>query len=598
MSVKLNKLLRKAIEAFEAGRLREADKLFKKVLRGDPDCVDALYLRGTMLAQQGDFKAALASLKQAVALHPNSPFIHNNLGGIYQKLGAWQAAVASYKKALVFDPDMVEAHAALGSLYQKDGAFEDAERHYLHALKISPNAAYIHFALGEFYRNARRLDAAEDYFQRAVSLAPSSIKYHVTLAVLLAQRGKLDEAELCLANAKNIDADSLELLAGVVDVKARRGEYQAACDAFSCLAEKGQATIASTLIHARALKELGRADEGLAVCEKLLRDSDGEKRSRICFVMGELADSLRDYSLAFRYFEEANKLKDEVFDEDAHCKLIQEIKSIYRADNQPGLISSDSPEVQPIFIVGMPRSGTSLVEQILASHPDVYGAGERNEISQFVFELLNEHDGLGCLVKDNGGLSKSLINELQQRYLGAVLGDDVNAPFFTDKMPLNYLYLGFIGQLFPNAKILHCRRNPLDTCLSCYFSDFHGELAFTNDLYQLGKYYRGYHELMAFWNADLELPMLDVEYEALIDDQRAVTEEILRFCGLSWDDRCMRYFETDRYVNTLSCDQVRKPLYTSSVGRHQNYKESMADLEKALGELAADMSHIACSGIS
>jgi hypothetical protein len=234
----------------------------------------------------------------------------------------------------------------------------------------------------------------------------------------------------------------------------------------------------------------------------------------------------------------------------------------------------------------MPRSGTSLVEQILASHPDVHAQGELDDIG-LIFESLPAAVGIDSpVVQCLDSLTGDMLDGLARRYLDRIAGNAGKARRVTDKMPHNFLYLGLIDLLFPRARVLHCVRDPLDTCVSCYVQQLGEFHAYAGDLANLGRYYRQYRHLMAHWKSALRLPMLEVCYEDLVADQRAVTESMLEFCGLGWDDRVLRFYESGRLTVTQSYQQVRRPMYQSSVGRWKNYNKFLGPLKEALGDIA------------
>jgi hypothetical protein len=248
-----------------------------------------------------------------------------------------------------------------------------------------------------------------------------------------------------------------------------------------------------------------------------------------------------------------------------------------------------------VFIVGMPRSGTSLVEQILAAHPAVFGAGELTAIGRI--SLLRNRAGLsygGWLERLDG----AALEGLAARYLRELRALAPGAERVTDKMPFNFLHLGLVELLFPRARVVHCVRNPLDTCLSCYCNGFADAYPFTRDLGALGAYYRGYAQLMQHWHATLRLPLHALSYEKLIAAPERVIRELVAFCGLPWDDACLRFHASARKVSTPSYHQVRKPLYASSVGRYKAYAEHLAPLREALGaDLVARAEAAACPAI-
>jgi hypothetical protein len=235
----------------------------------------------------------------------------------------------------------------------------------------------------------------------------------------------------------------------------------------------------------------------------------------------------------------------------------------------------------PVFIVGMPRSGTTLVEQILSRHPQVFGAGELRDVDRLAEALTAPVEAVGGDSNVLAALARQKGRDLAERHLHRLTRLGGAALRVIDKLPINFLHLGLIATLFPRARVLHCRRDRLDTCLSCYVQYFHA-LNFTWDLEDLGKYHREYERLMAHWRTALPLRLLDVSYEELVSDQEAVSHRMIAFCGLDWDERCLAFHENPRPVHTMSMLQVRRPMYASSVGRWRRYEKQLEPLRKAL----------------
>ena len=230
----------------------------------------------------------------------------------------------------------------------------------------------------------------------------------------------------------------------------------------------------------------------------------------------------------------------------------------------------------------MPRSGTTLIEQILASHPEVYGAGELGLIISATDSLPSRLGSMLVYPECMASIDQRHLDQIADQYLRQISALSSNAARITDKMPHNFLHLGFIELLFPNARVIHCVREPLDTCLSCYFTDFGDKHAFSRNLSDLGRYYRQYQRLMKHWRKVLNIPIIDISYEALVEDQIALSQKMIEFCDLDWDDQCIDFYQTDRVVTTASYDQVRQPLYKTSVQRWKNYQEFIDPLMEEL----------------
>jgi tetratricopeptide (TPR) repeat protein len=302
-----------------------------------------------------------------------------------------------------------------------------------------------------------------------------------------------------------------------------------------------------------------------------------ERRS-LHFALGKLYDSKKQYRKAFEHYRSGNELKHARYDPVEHVRKIDTIISTYSADMMAAMPRSGIRSERMVFVVGMPRSGTSLVEQVLSSHPDVFGAGELTYINQQTRTLDASAGYPQCVPK----LTQQALTENARNYLERISELSPDALRVIDKMPGNFAYLGYIELLFPGARIIHCKRDPLDTCLSNYFQNFSSLLYYAYNLTNLGAFYKNYTRLMEHWQKAITLPMIEVQYEDMIADQEGGSRRIVEFCGLEWDEQCMNFHKADRYVATASYDQVRRPMYKSSVARWKNYEKYIGPLIDAL----------------
>ncbi|MGH6954441.1 MAG: tetratricopeptide repeat-containing sulfotransferase family protein, partial [Alphaproteobacteria bacterium] len=334
------------------------------------------------------------------------------------------------------------------------------------------------------------------------------------------------------------------------------------------------------------------ADRRIARVAKALARDDltDEGRATASFALGTIHDEQGRHDEAFQSFRAANELmkKSHAWSAERWTGLLARIAATFTRGLFHELAPvAGSPSEAPLFIVGMPRSGTTLVEQVLASHPRVLAGGERRDINRFA-EGLSSRTGCGQPYPEcERHLDLTIAREFAARYL-AEFGERVaHATRVTDKMPGNYAHLGLIRILFPNARVIHCRRDPLDTCLSMYFQRFTRGNEFSYDLADLGTYCRDYLRLMEHWRA--VLPMLEIDYERLVGDLAATAREIVAFSGLNWDERCLTPHLTERPVMTASHWQVRQPVYGTSVGRWRNYERHLGPLVEALGRVESAM---------
>jgi hypothetical protein len=302
--------------------------------------------------------------------------------------------------------------------------------------------------------------------------------------------------------------------------------------------------------------------------------------------MGKALSDLKRYDDAFAELNEANALKRKqfVYDEAQRLGMLEKISTVFSKDLIASRSESGDRSWSPIFIVGMPRSGTTLMEQVLASHSKVFGAGELETFKEMVIDAVNNQAIFPAYPELIGELPREAIHKIGQTYTSRVRALAPDALHIVDKMPLNFAFVGLIHMALPNARIIHTRRNPLDTCVSCYSLLFTGSQPFAYDLAELGRYYRGYERVMEHWHRVLpQGTMIDVRYEDLVNDLEGVSRETLRHCGLDWEDACLNFHDTERTVRTASLMQVRKPIYRSAMGGWRRYAKHLKPLADAMG---------------
>jgi tetratricopeptide (TPR) repeat protein len=538
-----------ALSLLHQNRLPEAKALYLEVSRIDQDDPDNWAMLGVVMARSGEMQAAASCFGKAIALRPGFAEAHYNLGKACKEAGDLEAAVASYEAALRLRPDWQDAWFNLGIVLDLLGRLREAERCYRQVLSIDPGYSRAHKALGNVLISLGDLDGSAECFASLERAVPGSVDARIGHAKVLERRGEVAEAaamarQVIEAGPRNLEADLL---------------YASLCGP-----EEAIARLQPWL-----------ADQGHRI----------ERRSLVTvhFTLGDLHDRLGKYAPAFEHYQAAHRLKARQYDLAAFSSLVGDMISVFSPESMSAAPRATHGSVRPIFIVGMPRSGTTLVEQILSSHPDVFGAGELEEIRHITLEMLGV-DGSGRI--QAGGLrdlTTETCNQFAARYLANVDGLAQGQARVTDKMPQNFIGLGVIALLFPGAAIIHCRRNPVDTCLSCFTTDFGATHDYANDLSTLGGYYREYRRMMRHWKGVLEIPMLEVDYEALVADQEATTRALLEYCGLDWNDQCLRFFDSGRSVATSSYDQVRQPIYSRSVGKWKKYAAWLAPLIDALG---------------
>lgn len=607
----------------ELNRLDEAADCYEKALNLAP-AAPSHYNLGNLYLRRRQYEPAAEQFRRALALAPGQAEAHARLGATLGYLARYDEAEAALGEALRLKPDLAAAHGNLAAVLSAQQRHGEAVAHYRDALRLAPGAtahyrlasalarqlendeAIEHYRqvlslapdhtdalndLGNVYRQQGRYCLAEECYRRVLDINPDYLQAHINLGAVLLDTGRPAEALASYRRVLELAPETRKAVIGEANAHEKLGDIERARSLLQPFIDAGDIDPDVALAFCALCRPLGRCGEAAALVRELLErrgeSMDAHDRCLLHFALGRLLDAAADYTGAFAHFSRGNALADQYFDPDRHRRYVDELISTYSAAFMNHAPRARNSSRRPVFIVGMLRSGTSLVEQILATHPDVCGAGELEEVDHIAAELpglLGAADDPypGCVSR----LTEDLCEQLAARYLAHLStrcpGDTARV---TDKMPGNFLHLGLIAQLFPRARIIHCMRDPLDTCLSCFFQHFGRGLSYTNSLTHVGLFYREYRRLMAHWKTVIDLPVLEVRYEDLVSSQEPVTRTLLEFCGLNWDPRCLRFHESRRVVATASYDQVRQPLYDRSVGRWRHYQRELAPLTAALGDI-------------
>ncbi len=498
----------------------------------------------------GDLETAARSYRRILARTPRHAKALQLLGAVALQEGRDGEAVELLERSIALKPDDAQVQGNLGLVYEKQGRLEDAARCFARAATLEPDSAEAHLNLANILRKQDRLDAAAASYRRALALKPADPAAHLNLGATLQAQGRFDAAV---------------------------AEYESALAAQPDFAKAYKA-----LVMAR---KVAGDDPVVARIEALLRRSPAhpERQIQCHFALGKCFDDIGDYDRAFEHYRAANTIKKRrlAFDGAAFARETERIMATFgQAFFQAGA-GLGNPSERPVFVVGMPRSGTTLVEQILASHPGACGAGELPDMGWMIEDLPRRLGGAAPYPECAARIEPDLVADLSHAYLARLAERSHEALRVIDKTPYNFRRLGFIWLLFPRARVIHCRREPLDVCLSCYFQDFASQ-PFASDLMDIALFYREYERLMAHWNTVLPLPVLDVRYEELVDDTEAVSRRIVEFCGLQWDPACLAFHGRDRAVQTASLWQVRQPIYRTSVQRWRRYEKHLGVLMRVL----------------
>jgi tetratricopeptide (TPR) repeat protein len=548
------------IALLESGARAEAVAALDTALRLKPDHFDALYTRGLALMSLGRHDEAVRSLAEAARLRQNSHEAFFALGRALHLARNFTLAHQALARAVMLNPKNPEVHAAMGSVLLDMGRPEQALEGAQHAVSLEPGNGRHYIVLGRAFSDLNRVEHALAAHERAVELLPDS-------------------------------AEALNFL-GNAYLSVGRGED--ACEAFARSVTLAPDDIRMHYDLARATRfvpgdpRLARL-EGLAAQAATARDVFPRDLIRLQFALGKAYDELGDYDRAFGHFRDGNARQDAnaPYDEAGSVRHFDAIREVFTPELAARHAGAGSASRLPILIVGMPRSGTTLVEQIISSHPQVNGAGEVLELDIAFTSVCARHGLKGHYPEDVPKLPRGALREIGDLYAERLARRAPGSRHVTDKLPGNYHHIGLIHLALPLAKIIHCTRDAADTCLSGYTNLFGEKLGFVNELGAFGRLYRRYDGLMRHWRALLpEEAFLDVRYEELVGDFEPGARRIIAYCGLPWDPACLDFQNNARPVNTVSVTQVRQQIYSSSVARWRRYEKHLTPLFEALGDLA------------
>ena len=598
------------------GRLDEALQHYERALSCKPDYAEVHNNRGNLLNRLGRSAEAITSFQRAIATYPNYAEAHNNLGSLYQERGEFDAAAECFNAAIRIKPAFAEAYNGLGNVQRDLDRPEDAAASFARALTINPNYVLAYKNMGDTLRSLGKLDQAMRSYERAIELEPGFPAPYLGLALILIDLGKHREAVSCLEKAVQLNPEFADAYGSLGNAQSELGLHEEAMASYRA-ALRINPNLAD--VHCRlgsALSEIGRYDDAIASYQDALQaepqlaeahinlsrlktyqcddpqiaqmlgrmanpEATDNERMHLSFALGKVYEDLGDTDQAFKHILNGNRLRRAEFAYDIAKDRgqFETIKSLFNAANASHVNSEWPPgsgETQPIFIVGTLRSGTTLTEQILASHSKVWGAGELENLGRLLEPAVEKAGLAGTTQLDTVDLLSCRDNYL--RDAGARAAD---APFVTDKMPSNFKWIGFLLTTMPGVKIVHVSRDPVASCWSMFKLQFRAH-GYTNDLEDLGRYYRLYLDLMDFWRQEFPGQIYDLKYEALTENQQEETRRLLAHCELDWEDQCLEFYKTRRAVRTLSDNQVRQEMYTGSSKAWQKYRSHLAPLISAL----------------
>lgn len=558
-------------------RWSEAEQPLREHLSRNPGDREATLMFARALAKNGNIDASAAIVEELRRRQPQDINALMQLGRMYCESGrsqqAWDCCDQASKEN-AGDPDVlffkVELLEYEGRLYEAVDTLEQLGR-------LLPENGRVYGYLATVSHGLGNPDDAIAYARAALRVNPHHVPTLIQLSSIVMTRDVAEARQLLEEAETRAPHDlSVKILKG--QILEFEGDKQGAWECVSAALYEGSIDSTAAVIAANVAPALGKADETISLLEQLVsRPGISASEHRILrFALAQLCDKAKQHSRAFEHAVIANRLKNVWHDHNAKQTKINRLKAVYSETSIATLPRSQNRSELPIFIVGMPRSGTSLLEQILSCHSKVHARGETTDIRTLSESIPYYPDGMR-------NLSQEKCDALADAYIQRLGAMAPTARRVTDKMPGNYLHLGLISQIFPGARVINCRRDPRDICLSNFMIDFLHSTAYAYDLESLAHTCQDYQELMEHWKHGLPTPILDVRYEDLIADPQTWVAKVLDFCGLEWEDACLNFHKTNRQVVTASYDQVRKPLYKTSVARWKHYEQQLEPVSRILG---------------
>jgi tetratricopeptide (TPR) repeat protein len=550
-------LLQSAVKALRQGDLATAERLAVKMLGKVPREFHALHLLGIVRAQQRNFAESDRLMASALAIRAEPEALKNH-GAVLIELGRHDEAIQRLNHALLMRPDYAEAHFNLGNALRRAGRLEESVAAFAAALRLKPNYAEALQNQADSLRDLNRQDEAIAVLRRAIEISPRNAQLFNNLGIALRDIGKIEEARAMFERARMLDP-----------------------------------ALGAALYN---LARSGKADSAkiIADMEAALPRAAGEpanERARLHFALAKAYDDAGRHDDAFAQLGVANGLTRALidYDEAAEARMFEHIRQVFDAAVLRDSTAGEQSQL-PIFIVGFPRSGTTLTEQIIASHPAVHGGGELPALRNVAANIVSQE---GAPIEFPGDVAKLRGPDLRRlgvAYLAHFQRLAAGIFRVTDKNLGNVPLLGFIRMILPQARIIHVRRDPVDTCLSCFSLKFGGNaVPFSYELGELGRAYRRNSEMMTHWRRVLPPGvLLELQYEDLVDDIEGQARRLIDYCGLPWDERCLSFHESERAVRTASVTQVRQPIYRTSVQRWRRYERHLGRLIESLGPDAID----------
>ena len=622
-----------ALNQHSRGNLVQAEKQYRTVLVKAPKHAVALHYLGVIALQTNNADQAIELISQSIVQAPDYADAYSNLANAYQAKGRFKDAAESLEKTLELTAAATspnpEIRANLGNAYAQLSNFQSAAVNYQRAIAIgreqSRELPEVHRNLANAWLQLGRPGKALNSITEANRLLPGNIAIQLTMANILPETGRQEEAIACYQEILKRNNNSPQVHTNLANVLRHTGDLSQAFSHYNqaieldpafdeayynrAVAHMDNGDLTASREDASRAIELnpvyGKAHGLIASLENAASESNlglnalqeafaqrelpPEQKMHLAFALGKSLEGAKQYDKAFAYYRLANTLRRKAiyYDEEEELTFFTNLKqTITPASIQSGsrIQRHENNKIRPVFILGMPRSGTTLVEQILASHPEVHAAGEVSYLSQSISGELKTPNGIDYTA-DLEHATAASISRIADNYLTQLGKNTHERRVITDKLPMNFFHVGLIKMAFPDATVIHCQRNPLDTCLSIYKNFFAAQgHNYSYDLAELARYYAHYQDLMRYWQKTMPGFMYELSYEALVKNQEEESKKLIEASGLDWHADCLDFHKTERQVLTLSATQVRQPMYNKSVEFWRNYETGLTPIIEILGK--------------
>ena len=497
-----------------------------------------------------NYKFVIQQVNLLLKKQPNNQFLLNLLGSSYHRLGKLQTAKKIFMSAIALDNSSCAALNNLANVYKDLSENKSAEELYLKVLKIDPN--YINginnYASLNFKLN--RYEEAIHYYKKALTINNDSPLVHYNIGLVYQSLGKYKEATFHFKAVLKIDPNM-----NIID-----------------------------RIMSRSIKYNEDDSHLKEMLEKIKNEKlNDNSKINLNFAIGKAYEDIKDYKKSFTYFDEGNKIKSNISNHDMRPfnKFLINIKNSFENYAFNNKTTAQNRNKKMIFIVGLPRSGTSLIEQIISSHSKVYGSGELDYLERLMVDNFYKDNELKMPNLEDEH-SQELVSKISSKYHELINDFDATEENITDKAPLNFRWIGIIKILFPNSKIIHCSRNPKDNCLSIFKNFFEGGLNFGYNQKELGTYYNLYLDIMSFWKDQFPNTIYDAQYETIIENPENEIKKLIKFCNLDWEKDCLQFYNNKTPIKTISTAQARMPIYKSSKNSFKKFAPYLSDLNKLI----------------